>query len=100
MILDIPDNTWNEKTEQEFNRGVKQLSQWLEAGETVLVHCMGGISRSATVILLYLMRDKNMTLLQAVETLHGVRKQIGPVTEYWKYLLRIDEHLRATRNNN
>lgn len=97
MILDIPDNTWNDKTEAEFTRGVQQLSQWLKAGETVLVHCMGGISRSATVILLYLMRDKDMTLLQAIDLLHGIRKQVGPVTEYWKYLLRIDEHLKDTR---
>lgn len=36
---------------------------------TVLVHCVSGISRSATIVLAYLMIKKNQTIRDAIETI-------------------------------
>lgn len=95
VVLDIPDNTWNESTADEFQKGVHQVLEWMGQGHTVLVHCMGGISRSATVVLLLLMRINNIRLDEAVELLVSKRPQVGPVTSYWVFLMREERRLEA-----
>ena len=39
----------------------------------VIVHCMAGMNRSATVIAGYLMKYKNMTLVQAIDLIKSKR---------------------------
>ena len=91
LQLMIRDNEWDDNTEAEFRKGAKQLGEWLDAGERVLVHCMAGVSRSTTVVLLDMMLRKGMPLLNAVETVQSKRHKIGPVTSYWKLLLRVEK---------
>ena len=39
----------------------------IQAGGTVLVHCWAGVSRSATIVISYLMQKHGFTSLQATE---------------------------------
>ncbi|KAJ2604601.1 tyrosine protein phosphatase yvh1, partial [Coemansia sp. RSA 1694] len=50
----------------------------LESGGRVLVHCMAGQSRSATVAAAYLMRRDMLTAEQAIAVLKDKRRQIHP----------------------
>ena len=65
------------------------------AGERVLVHCHAGVSRSATVVLLYLMLVRGFTLDEAYGYLEGVRPVINPNAGFRAALRATDERWRA-----
>jgi hypothetical protein len=71
--------------------GVRAVQAGVAAGERVLVHCHAGISRSATVVLLWLMTraDGRRTLDAALGTLRSVRPFVRPNAGFMR-------HLRAT----
>ncbi|KAJ7945637.1 Dual specificity protein phosphatase PHS1 [Quillaja saponaria] len=61
----------------------------------VLVHCFEGKSRSATLILAYLMLRKNFTLLQAWNALKRVHRRAQPNDGFAKILLQLDQKLHG-----
>ena len=50
----------------------------LEQGHTVLVHCAAGISRSASVVIAYLMMTHGMTLDEAYQYVKSRRSIVQP----------------------
>jgi len=50
----------------------------LEQGHTVLVHCAAGISRSASVVIAYLMMTRGMTLAEAYQYVKSRRPIVEP----------------------
>ncbi|CAL5444365.1 unnamed protein product [Camellia sinensis] len=62
-----------------------------QTGRKVLVHCFEGRSRSATVILAYLMLRKNLTLLEAWNRLKKVHRRVHPNDGFAKILLELDK---------
>ncbi|KAM3268840.1 dual specificity protein phosphatase PHS1 [Capsicum chacoense] len=61
----------------------------------VLVHCFEGRSRSATVVLAYLMLRKKLTLLKAWNTLRRVHRRAQPNDGFAKILLDLDRKLHG-----
>uniref|UniRef100_A0A0D9V0M5 Uncharacterized protein n=1 Tax=Leersia perrieri TaxID=77586 RepID=A0A0D9V0M5_9ORYZ len=61
----------------------------------VLVHCFEGKSRSATVVLAYLMLRKKFTLLQAWNMLKKVHRRAHPNDGFAKVLLDLDKKLHG-----
>ncbi|CAD8077261.1 unnamed protein product [Paramecium sonneborni] len=56
-------------------------NDWIERGFNiggVLVHCMAGISRSAAIVIAYLIEKKKMTYYQAFTFVKSKRPQINP----------------------
>ena len=47
---------------QHFEACHEFIKKALDQGGRVLVHCYAGISRSATIVISFLMKDRNMTL--------------------------------------
>ncbi|XP_062091529.1 dual specificity protein phosphatase PHS1 isoform X2 [Humulus lupulus] len=66
-----------------------------QTGGKVLVHCFEGRSRSATVVLAYLMLRKNFTLLEAWNTLKRVHRRAQPNDGFAKHLLNLDKKLHG-----
>ena len=66
-ILDSP----SANLKAHFNSCLRFIKQALDQGGCVLVHCFAGVSRSATIVIAYLMVEFGMTLNDA--TMH-VRK--------------------------
>ena len=54
------------------------IRQNLLEGKNVLVHCHAGKSRSATVVIAFLMRDKKISLQQALALLRSKRPRVKP----------------------
>uniref|UniRef100_A0A8C6WPN8 Dual specificity protein phosphatase n=1 Tax=Neogobius melanostomus TaxID=47308 RepID=A0A8C6WPN8_9GOBI len=64
----------------------------------LLVHCVMGRSRSATLFLAYLMICRNMTVVDAVETVKR-RRRIIPNWGFLKQLRELDMQLQAHRKH-
>lgn len=62
-------------------------------GGCTLVHCVAGISRSASLCLAYLMKHRAMTLLEAHTHLKKCRPFIEPNIGFWGQLIGYEQEL-------
>uniref|UniRef100_UPI00398EBA3F dual specificity protein phosphatase 18-like n=1 Tax=Pristiophorus japonicus TaxID=55135 RepID=UPI00398EBA3F len=58
-----------------------------------LLHCVAGISRSATLCLAYLMKYHHMSLVEAHAWLRARRPIIRPNSGFWKQLIEYEDRL-------
>ncbi|XP_004701247.1 dual specificity protein phosphatase 13-like [Echinops telfairi] len=63
-------------------------------GAKVLVHCVVGVSRSATLVLAYLMQHHQLSLRQAVSTVRQHR-WVFPNRGFLRQLCQLDQQLRG-----
>ncbi|KAF8787576.1 dual specificity protein phosphatase 3-like isoform X1 [Argiope bruennichi] len=72
-----------------FDEGVNFIDDGVSSGGKVLVHCLMGLSRSATFVAAYLMIKKNM---KAKEALRTIRKQreVRPNDGFLVQLLQLE----------
>ncbi|KAJ1411885.1 Tyrosine specific protein phosphatases domain [Sesbania bispinosa] len=66
-----------------------------QTGQKVLVHCFEGRSRSATLVLAYLMLRKKYTLLEAWQALKRVHRRAQPNDGFAKILQELDQKLHG-----
>jgi len=76
-----------------FDECLQFIHQARTAQKGVLVHCMAGISRSATIVLAYLMKHENMRLLDAYWHTHDRRKIICPNGGFAMQLIEYEKKL-------
>lgn len=58
-------------------------------GGTVLVHCAAGISRSASIVIYFLMKLKNWSYIQSYNYIKNKRKQINPNQNFARQLVSV-----------
>ncbi|XP_051965130.1 dual specificity protein phosphatase 26-like isoform X2 [Xyrauchen texanus] len=80
-----------------FNIGAQFIHTALKEGGKILVHCHVGVSRSATVVLAYLMLKHNMTLVEAINTVKEGRGII-PNRGFLRQLIDLHIKLYGCRN--
>ncbi|CAF1273441.1 unnamed protein product [Rotaria magnacalcarata] len=80
-----------------FDRTNELLHGIYEKKECCLVHCAAGISRSATIVLAYLMKYHHNTLKEAFFFLIEKRPQIWPNEGFLLQLLRYETELIRSR---
>jgi protein-tyrosine phosphatase len=74
-----------------FQRVGAFIDAHIRAGRNVLVHCMAGISRSATFVLYYMMRYRGFgTADEALGVLRKVRPRVQPNRGFWLSLQKTD----------
>jgi atypical dual specificity phosphatase len=70
-------------------KGIKDKS-----GKT-LVHCVAGVSRSASLVCAYLIKYENMSLRQAYQYVKMARPIIRPNVGFWKQLIDYEKRLHG-----
>lgn len=83
---------------EKLEEWVKWVSDRTAAGKTVLVHCLGGVSRSGLVACAYLMAKHGVTREAAVAAIRRVRPQVAPRPAFWKLLEEYRVKIGATGN--
>ncbi len=89
------DDTWLEDISRTFAESAAFIEEALEKrGGKVLVHCLAGVSRSATTAIAYLMLKKGLSVENAVRTVRSNRR-IFPNEGFLRQLVQLDMQLRA-----
>ncbi|XP_056130439.1 dual specificity protein phosphatase 14 [Lampris incognitus] len=60
-----------------------------------LVHCNAGVSRSSTLCIAYLMKHRNMSLLEAYRWVKSCRPIVRPNNGFWRQLIGYERELRG-----
>ncbi|KAF5289893.1 hypothetical protein FQA39_LY14955 [Lamprigera yunnana] len=87
----------NENIKQFFNISSDLIKEVANNGGRTLLHCTAGVSRSATLCIVYLMKYKNFTLLDAFNYIKLRRPIIKPNCGFFKQLI---EYEREIHSNN
>lgn len=61
-----------------------------------LVHCVAGVSRSASLVIAYLMKYSDMSLKQAFQHVRSIRPQVRPNVGFFKQLIEYEQRLFGT----
>lgn len=93
-LLDFP----SANIAQYFESGADFIENALSGGGKILVHCFMGISRSSTIACAYLMLKKNMTAVEAIQTLRQNRP-IYPNDGFLRQLADLDNKLRKEHSH-
>lgn len=64
----------------------------------VLVHCCAGVSRSATLCLAYLLKHRDMSLVDAHALVRARRPIIRPNSGFWEQLIDYERRLRGVNS--
>ncbi|KAK3580491.1 hypothetical protein CHS0354_001092 [Potamilus streckersoni] len=76
-----------------FDRCADKIHQVSQKGGRTLVHCMAGVSRSASLCIAYMMKYQRLTLKQAYEHVKKRRPVIRPNTGFWRQLIEFERRL-------
>jgi hypothetical protein len=81
------------KISEHFDETYKLIKKAKESNKNVFVHCMAGISRSATIIIAYLMKENKMTLNKAYTFVKEKRRIIEPNFSFYCQLVEYEKTL-------
>lgn len=82
------------KLDRFFEESAEFIDRALASGGKVLVHCKEGISRSATLVLAFLMLKRNLTVQEAVRLVRG-RREIIPNHGFLQQLCELNERIHG-----
>ena len=80
-----------------FRESTDFIKEALNEGGVVLVHCFAGVSRSASIVIAYLMRFGGMSFGSAIQLVRNKRPWISPNHGFMNQLRRYDNYLAAQR---
>lgn len=86
---------WDDATDQNLFPQIDDACEFIDSkllnGEKVLVHCYAGISRSASVIIYYMMNRFNMSYKRALQYVKARRKVVKPNPGFSRQLKVFDK---------
>ncbi|XP_046752341.1 dual specificity protein phosphatase 3 isoform X2 [Diprion similis] len=91
-LADLPSTCIN----QYFHAAATFIEEAVSTGGKAFVHCMMGMSRSATCVLAYLMIKEQMLASKAIQTVRSNR-DIHPNDGFLRQLAELDNQLRRQR---
>ena len=92
LHLDIED-TENAKISKHFAESNAFIAGGLKAGESVLIHCKEGISRSTTLAIAYLISNGGRSLADALAQVQAARPVAKPNKGFIEQLEQLEKSL-------
>lgn len=81
LIINVIDNDYNfqhNNISKYFTQTNEFIEQSIKKNENVYIHCIAGVSRSATIICAYLIWKYNMTVDEAINKIKEQRSIVNP----------------------
>ncbi|KAL1131395.1 hypothetical protein AAG570_011012, partial [Ranatra chinensis] len=78
---------------EHLHRIADVIHQVEKTGGKTLVHCVAGVSRSASLCLGYLIKYHSMTLREAYQHVHKLRPCIRPNSSFFAQLIEFEEEI-------
>ncbi|KAL4659990.1 hypothetical protein GN956_G1105 [Arapaima gigas] len=92
--LPATDNS-KQNLRQYFEEVFEFIEEAHQSGRGVLVHCQAGVSRSATIVIAYLMKHTRMTMMDAYKYVRSRRPVVSPNLNFMGQLLEFERDLNA-----
>ena len=92
--VDVEDMS-KEPLEEFLEEATDFIYQWTSQNLPVLVHCRAGVSRSASVVLAYMVRFGNFTLNDAFVYLRAARPAVTPNLGFMEKLVAYEEEING-----
>ncbi|XP_062391793.1 uncharacterized protein si:dkey-175m17.7 [Sardina pilchardus] len=92
--LPATDNS-KQNLRQYFEEVFEFIEEAHQGGRGVLVHCQAGVSRSATMVIAYLMKHTLMTMTDAYKYVRGRRPVVSPNLNFMGQLLEFERDLNS-----
>ena len=89
-------DAWDESLAPAFKELLPIIARNVAAKRPVLVHCHAGISRSASIVLAYLVQAHGLSLAAAWDKL-SARRKVAPNSGFWKQLVAFEAECVAAR---
>ncbi|PAV87259.1 hypothetical protein WR25_15127 [Diploscapter pachys] len=71
-----------------------QIQALIADGGKVLVHCVAGVSRSASIVLAYLMKYRCRSLRDAYHLMKSKRPMVRPNIGFWRQLIAFEQNVK------
>lgn len=81
-----------------FEISFKFLDQELASGHNVLVHCEKGITKSASIVIYFLMKKLSVSLAQAFKEVKKYRSIVLPQPSLFRHLISAEINLRGVES--
>lgn len=83
------------RLDQYFDVIADKIKSVKDRGGKTLVHCVAGVSRSASLCMIYLVKHERMTLRQAYHFVKSARPIIRPNVGFWKQMIEYERRFRG-----
>ena len=74
---------------------VEHIHRVIDGGGRIVVNCVAGVSRSASVCLAYKVRYEGLSLREAFDEVHKARPVVSPNVGFWQALVQWEEEVRG-----
>ena len=75
-----------------MKKTIEMLNMLLLTTGKIYIHCQQGVSRSATIVIAFLMLKRNMPLMQALELVRA-KREVFPNGGFQKQLCELNQKL-------
>ena len=89
------DDACDQNIEDYFTDSLSFMREHVKLGHTILVHCIMGMSRSVSIVLLYIMHTEGLSLKESYDLVKSKRPCINPNPRFLKELCKQELELKG-----